>query len=126
MRWADMDAFAHVNNTAYLTYLEQARVAMFFDRYDSTFAKGTVIARHEIDYLHPIVYHADPLSIHLWVGEIGRASFVVHYEVHDGDNIAARASSTCVLFDFEIDRPRRMQPAEREVLLAYCDDVSAA
>ena len=25
VRWSDMDAYRHVNNTAYLTYLEQAR-----------------------------------------------------------------------------------------------------
>jgi acyl-CoA thioester hydrolase len=121
MRWGDMDAFAHVNNTAYLTYLEQARIAMFFDRYDSSFAKGTVIARHEIDYLKPVVYHADPLRIELWVGEISRASFTVHYEVHDREVIAARASSTCVLFDFDIDRPRRMLDSEREILLGFAD-----
>ena len=34
MRWSDMDAYRHVNNTAYLAYLEQARVAMFFHRYE--------------------------------------------------------------------------------------------
>ena len=32
MRWSDMDAYRHVNNSAYLAYLEQARVAMFFHR----------------------------------------------------------------------------------------------
>ena len=63
MRWMDMDAFAHVNNSAYLAYLEEARIAMFFDRYDASFAKGTVIARHEIEYLRPVVYHRDGLTL---------------------------------------------------------------
>ena len=26
MRWSDMDAYGHVNNVVYLTYLEEARV----------------------------------------------------------------------------------------------------
>src|SRR5699024_8757194 len=65
MRWADMDAFGHINNTAYFAYLEQARVAMFFDRYEG-FSSGTVIARHEIDYLYPVVYHPEPLRLELW------------------------------------------------------------
>jgi acyl-CoA thioester hydrolase len=125
MRWGDMDAYAHVNNTAYLTYLEQARIAMFFDRYDGTFARGTVISRHEIDYLKPVVYHADPLRIELWVGEIRAASFHVHYEVHDLGQVVARAQSTCVLFDFEADRPRRIQPNEREILIGYADEPDA-
>ena len=44
MRWSDMDAYRHVNNAAYLAYLEQARVSMFFDRYDSSFERGTVVS----------------------------------------------------------------------------------
>ncbi len=121
MRWGDMDAFAHVNNTAYVTYLEQARVAMFFDRYDGTFAKGTVIARHEIDYLRPVVYHPQPLRIELWVDEVRGASFQVRYEVFDAETLAARAVTRCVPFDFTTDRPRRLTPEERRALAGYGD-----
>ncbi len=122
MRWGDMDAFAHVNNTAYVTYLEQARVAKFFDRYDGTFAKGTVIARHEIDYLRPVVYHPQPLRIELWVDEVRGASFQVRYEVFDGATLAARAATRCVPFDFTTDRPRRLSPEERRALAGFGDD----
>jgi acyl-CoA thioester hydrolase len=122
MRWGDMDAFAHVNNTAYVTYLEQARVAMFFDRYDGSFAKGTVIARHEIDYLRPVVYHPQPLRIELWVDEVRGASFQVRYEVYDGSTLAARAATRCVPFDFTTDRPRRLIPEERVALAGFADD----
>ena len=67
MRWSDMDAYRHVNNTAYLTYLEHARVAMFFHRFES-FSNGTVIAKHEIEYRRPIVYHPEPLQHRgLWI-----------------------------------------------------------
>jgi acyl-CoA thioester hydrolase len=125
MRWGDMDAFAHVNNTAYVTYLEQARVAMFFDRYDGSFAKGTVIARHEIDYLRPVVYHPQPLRIELWVDEVRGASFQVRYEVYDGTVLAARASTRCVPFDFTTDRPRRLTGEERRALAGYGDDPAA-
>ena len=122
MRWGDMDAFAHVNNTAYVTYLEQARVAMFFDRYDGSFATGTVIARHEIDYLRPVVYHPQPLRIELWVDEVRGASFRVRYEVYDAGTLAARAATRCVPFDFTTDRPRRLTPEERRTLAGFGDD----
>jgi acyl-CoA thioester hydrolase len=122
MRWSDMDAYAHVNNTAYLAYLEQARVAMFFDRYDSTFSDGTVISRHQIDYLRPVVYHPQPLRIETWIEEVRAASFTVHYEVFDGDLLVARAATVCVTFDFEGDRPRRMNQPERDVLASFGDD----
>jgi acyl-CoA thioester hydrolase len=122
MRWSDMDAFRHINNSAYLAYLEQARVAMFFDRHDS-FATGTVIARHEINYHRPIVYHPEPLRLELWIGDIRAADFTVHYEVFDGDVLAAHAATRCVTFDFGRDRPRRLTDEERSVLRAYGDKI---
>jgi acyl-CoA thioester hydrolase len=122
MRWSDMDAYAHVNNSAYLAYLEQARVAMFFDRYDSTFARGTVIARHEIDYLRPIVYHPEPLRLELWVEDVRAASFLVRYEVFDGDRLAARAASRLVPFEFGADRLRRLTESERAILAEFADE----
>ncbi|MBN9619594.1 MAG: acyl-CoA thioesterase, partial [Actinobacteria bacterium] len=82
MRWSDMDAYRHINNSAYLAYLEQARVAMFFDRQEG-FSDGTVIARHEIDYLRPVVYHPEPLQLQLWVEQVRGAQFTVRYEVYD-------------------------------------------
>ncbi|HEU5008443.1 MAG TPA: thioesterase family protein [Jatrophihabitantaceae bacterium] len=121
MRWSDMDAYRHINNSAYLAYLEQARVAMFFDRYES-FSGGTVIARHEIDYLGPVVYHPEPLRLELWVDQVRGAAFTVHYEVFDGERLAARARSVLVPFDFGIDRPRRLTDDERAALAGFGDD----
>ncbi len=89
MRWSDMDAYRHINNSAYLAYLEQARVAMFFERHTS-FSSGTVIARHEIDYLGPVVYHPEPLRLELWVDTVRGAAFTVHYEVFDAERLVAR------------------------------------
>ncbi len=31
IRWRDLDGFAHVNNSTYLTYLEEARDEFFTD-----------------------------------------------------------------------------------------------
>ena len=120
MRWSDMDAYRHINNSAYLQYLEQARVAMFFHRHEG-FTTGTVIARHEIDYLRPVVYHPEPLRLEMWVEKVGGARFTVRYEVFDGDRLVARASTLCVTFDFTIDRPRRLIDEERAVLAGFAD-----
>jgi acyl-CoA thioester hydrolase len=121
MRWSDMDAYGHVNNTAYLAYLEQARVSMFFDRYDASFSAGTVVKHHEITYLRPVVYHPEPLRLELWVDQVRAASFRVLYNVYDGDTLAAKASTTLVAFDFASDRPRRITADERAVLERYVD-----
>lgn len=124
MRWADMDAYRHINNSAYLAYLEQARVAMFFHRHES-FNAGTVISRHEIEYLRPIVYQPEPLRVEVWIEKIGGARFTVRYEIYDqresGLVLTARASTTCVTFDFTTDRPRRLTDEEREILAGFSD-----
>jgi acyl-CoA thioester hydrolase len=121
MRWSDMDAYRHVNNSAYLAYLEQARVAMFFYRHES-FSSGTVIRRHEIDYLLPVVYHPDPLRVELWIEQVRGARFTVRYEVFDHDRLVARASTLCVRFDFAIERPRRLTDEELEILRDFADE----
>jgi acyl-CoA thioester hydrolase len=119
-----MDAYGHVNNTAYLAYLEQARVSMFFDRYDSSFAGGTLVTHHEITYLKPVVYHPEPLRLELWVERIRGASFDVRYDVYDGLTLAATAATTLVTFDFSTNRPRRLSKDERAILAGYTDDAS--
>lgn len=124
MRWADMDAYRHVNNGAYLAYLEQARIGMFFHRHEG-FSSGTVISRHEIDYIRPIVYHQVPLRIEVWIEKVGGARFTVRYEIYNQGELSARASTTCVTFDFETDRPRRLTLEERAILLSFADEPAA-
>jgi acyl-CoA thioester hydrolase len=121
MRWSDMDAYRHINNSAYLAYLEQARVAMFFHHHEG-FSSGTVIARHEIDYLRPVVYHPEPLRVEMWIERVRGAQFTVRYEVYDEGRLAARAATQCVTFDFALDRPRRLTDEERAILNGFADD----
>jgi acyl-CoA thioester hydrolase len=124
MRWSDMDAYRHINNSAYLAYLEQARVAMFFDRNEG-FNSGTVIARHEIDYLRPVVYHPDPLRLERWSENVRGAQFTVRYVVCAPGARAARAATVCVTFDFTTDRPRRLTDEERTILAGFGDESHA-
>ena len=126
MRWSDMDAYGHVNNAAYLAYLEQARVSMFFDRYDPSFERGTVVKHHEISYLKPVVYHVDPLRIELWIDEVRAASFRMLYDVFDRGVLAATAATTLVTFDFLSERPRRLTVDEKAMLAGYADDSPVA
>lgn len=134
MRWSDMDAQGHVNNTAFLVYLEQARIDLFFEQASRagvrSIAEGVVVARHEIDYRRPIVYRHEPLRIELWCSHVGAASFTVDYEVYDGtpdvttlpadaSQPAVTASTKCVAYDLAAGAPRRLTPAERDFVTAY-------
>ncbi|MEV6961244.1 thioesterase family protein [Streptomyces sp. NPDC051207] len=120
LRWADMDAYGHVNNVVFLRYLEEARIDFLF-RPDKDFQQGSVVARHEIDYKQQLVHRHEPVGIELWVTEIRAASFTLTYEVKDGDRIYVRASTVIVPFDFEHQRPRRITEEEREFLEEYMD-----
>ncbi|MDQ1627506.1 MAG: acyl-CoA thioester hydrolase [Actinomycetota bacterium] len=125
MRWGDMDAYGHVNNVVYLSYLEEARVDMLFHLGAAQGAKalteGVLVARHEIDYKRPLVYHPRGVDIDLWVGAIKGASFEIRYEVHDGDVLFARAASLLVPYDLAAGRPRRVSPEERAFLERYVE-----
>ncbi|MGW8066714.1 acyl-CoA thioesterase [Streptomyces ziwulingensis] len=125
LRWADMDAYGHVNNVVFLRYLEEARIDFLF-RPDKDFKQGSVVARHEIDYKRQLVHRHRPVDIELWVTEIRAASFTLTYEVKDGDEVYVRASTVIVPFDFEAQTPRRITAEEREFLREYTDDKEGA
>ncbi|MEU3410512.1 MULTISPECIES: acyl-CoA thioesterase [unclassified Streptomyces] len=120
LRWADMDAYGHVNNVVFLRYLEEARIDFLF-RPDKDFKQGSVVARHEIDYKRQLLHRHEPVTIELWVSEIRAASFTLAYEVKDGDLVYARASTVIVPFDFAAQRPRRITAEERDFLQEYTD-----
>ncbi|MFJ6069443.1 acyl-CoA thioesterase [Streptomyces sp. NPDC093065] len=125
LRWADMDAYGHVNNVVFLRYLEEARIDFLF-RPEKDFKQGSVVARHEIDYKRQLVHRHRPVDIELWVTQIRAASFTLTYEVKDGDVVYVRASTVIVPFDFAAQRPRRITAEEREFLQEYTDDKEEA
>lgn len=125
MRWQDMDAYGHVNNVQFLTYVEEARVEMFQAVPLSGLHKsesGILVAASEIRYLRPLFHRAEPVPIDVWVTKIGAASFSLGYQVYDQDGtVYATAGSTMVPYDFAAARPRRLTPAEKEWLDRYLE-----
>lgn len=116
-----MDAYGHVNNVVFLRYLEEARVDLLF-RPERNFKRGSVVARHEIDYKRQLVHRHEPVDIELWITDIKAASFTVAYEVKDAGQVCVRASTVIVPYDFQAQRPRRVTPEERAFLRQYMDD----
>ncbi|MYS24852.1 acyl-CoA thioester hydrolase [Streptomyces sp. DvalAA-14] len=126
LRWADMDAFGHVNNVTFLRYLEEARIDFMFrvtpGQGGVSFAGGAVVARHEIDYLRPLVHRHEPVTIETWVSDITAASMTVKYEVKDEGRLYARASTVVVPYNLAEQRPRRITAEEKAFLERYLDD----
>jgi acyl-CoA thioester hydrolase len=119
VRWSDLDAYGHVNNARFLTLYEEARVALMFIEAGkagvTSFERGVVISRHEIDYMRPVDY-TDPVHIEMWIEEIRSSRFTIAYEMFDGASVVSRARTVCVPFDLAVGRPRRLSAAERDFL----------
>ena len=83
VRWSDMDAFQHVNNAAYLTYMEEARVQMLNHLGIDMNAKesGPVVINVQCTYLKPVVY-PDRLKIECFAHSPGRSSFMTDYRIY--------------------------------------------
>ncbi|MEU9116087.1 thioesterase family protein [Streptomyces sp. NPDC048483] len=128
LRWSDMDAFGHVNNAVFVRYLEEARID-FMRRLapgdgSPSFTGGSVVARHEIDYVRQLVHRHSPVDIELWVTKISAASMTIAYEVKDEETLYLRASTVVVPFDFAQERPRRITAEEKAILKEFLDDAS--
>ncbi|MFF2845693.1 acyl-CoA thioesterase [Streptomyces sp. NPDC058001] len=129
LRWSDMDAFGHVNNVVFLRYLEEARIDFMFRLAPGdgspSFSGGSVVARHEIDYVRPLVHRHEPVVVESWVTKINAASLTIAYEIKDGegsDEVYVRASTVVVPYNLEAQRPRRITAEEKTYLRKYLDD----
>lgn len=120
-----MDAYGHVNNVVFLTYLEESRVDMLFaldaEYGGKALAEGVLVAHHEIDYKRPLVYHPRGVDIEMWVGYIKGASFQIRYEICDETTVFALAASVLVPYDLDAQRPRRVSAEERAFLEKYLE-----
>jgi acyl-CoA thioester hydrolase len=125
-----MDAFGHVNNVVFLRYLEEARIDFTFtnagEAGEKAFSEGSVVARHEVDYLRPLVYRPEPVTIETWLTKLGNASFTVAYEIKDEETVYVRASTIVVPYDLAAARPRRLTPGERAFLFDYLETAAVA
>ena len=84
LRWSDMDAYGHINNTQFLCLLEEARVAAFaLPDGRSMAVDGVIVARAEIEYLAPLVHRLSPVAVDVWVTAVSAAAFDLCYEVLD-------------------------------------------
>jgi len=130
LRWGDLDAYGHVNNVTLLELLQEARVRAFWSRgggggpatavidADPGTDSLTLIARQEVEYLLPIPYLTEPISIEMWLTKLGGSSIEVAYEVRSPENatervLYARAATVIVFIDAQTQRPRRLGALER-------------
>jgi acyl-CoA thioester hydrolase len=110
MRWGDMDALGHMNNTVYFRYLEQCRIS-WFDSIGAdyrTLPEGPILGSMSCRFVLPIVYPAD-LEITLHPGPPRRSTFHLHSVIREEkqpDRIYARAEAVMVWIDLKDGKSR--------------------
>lgn len=82
VRWRDLDAFNHVNNAAFLTYLEEARLR-WLESLDGPWLSETcapVLAAAELQFRRPIGW-PETLRIELRAQRVGQSSLSLAHRI---------------------------------------------
>lgn len=127
LRWTDQDAYRHLNHASAVTVLEEARIALFFERAGRDglpgFAAGLLVVELGAAYRRQVLYRRTPLRVAMTVDEVRAASFRIRYTLHDGpgdtDPLAIEAWTRMALYDLAAGRPRRLLPTERAFLARW-------
>jgi acyl-CoA thioester hydrolase len=120
IRWGDMDALGHVNNTVYFRYMEQARIEWFAEigcKPDSS-GIGPVIINAHFTFLRPLKYPGD-IEVVTYAGPPGRSSFETFVEIRRSDApgiIAATGGAKVVWIDFASEKSAQLPEWIRALL----------
>ncbi|MBS0226420.1 MAG: acyl-CoA thioesterase [Proteobacteria bacterium] len=110
VRWRDLDAFNHVNNGTYLSYLEEARIRWFAQTDEPwvTAEFAPVIASSTLNYREPVNYPA-MLDIELFSEKIGTTSVVIGHRIKGADGrLHCDGNVAIVWINLKTGRPRRL------------------
>jgi acyl-CoA thioester hydrolase len=102
VRFRDADAFQHVNNAVYLTYLEDARNALLraLGLVKTRDDVAMILARVEIDYREQLEI-GEEVEVGVRCSHVGTKSFELEYELRAGGRVVAKAKTVIVCFDYE-------------------------
>ena len=116
IRWRDVDAYRHVNNAVYATYLEECR-----DELVEAALEGIgdpwdyVLARVAIDFRRELTQADDIVVVSCAVERIGNSSITLSEQIRtlEGE-LAAEGEAVVVARDPETGRSRPLREAERK------------
>lgn len=103
VRWGDMDAYNHVNNSVYATYVEEARLQWFrsLDPGWMGVDAAPILAALNTNFRKPIEWPAE-IVVEMYAGRVGRSSFNASFRITDRnapDVLYAEGDSVLVWID---------------------------
>ena len=119
IRWSDVDAYLHVNNAVYATYLEECRDE-WVDRALGELgdAWDFVLARVAIDFRRELRLEDEEVVVSCTLDRIGNSSVTLSEEIRTRDGeLSAEAEAVLVARDRDLGRSRPLTEAEREAFV---------
>jgi acyl-CoA thioester hydrolase len=117
VRFRDIDAFRHVNNAAFFTYIEQARIRYLIDLLDVEAVERLpmILAAVQIDFRSPILFGQE-VEIGTRVDWIGNTSFSMshHLTANPQARVVAEAATILVAYDYTTEKPMPVLDAWRD------------
>ncbi|HNQ15372.1 MAG TPA: thioesterase family protein [Pyrinomonadaceae bacterium] len=113
---SDIDAQGHVNNVAYVRWIQDVAVAHWNEAVDSETRERLtwLLTRHEIDYLRQ-TFTDQYVTATTWVGNASRVTCERFTEICRGDEMLVRARSVWCLIDRGNLKPTRISKELRTV-----------
>ena len=118
IRWGDMDAQGHVNNTVYFRYMEQARIEWLLrvaEQIGAGSTPGAVIVNASCTFIEPIEYPGT-VEVRMFIGPPGRSSFDTQYELWVAGRKHAEGAAKIVWVDRATQRSTPLPDAVRSLL----------
>jgi len=101
IRYADLDALGHVNNSNYLTYFEIARVHYFNALLGKDWDwrnEGMILANSSLEFLKPLLIQHEA-EVKISTLSVGTKSFELYYEISVDDVVFCSGKSVIVAFN---------------------------
>jgi acyl-CoA thioester hydrolase len=117
IRWRDVDAYLHVNNAVYATYLEEGRDEWLeLTLGDSGSPWDYVLARVAIDFRRELRLEDEAVVVSCRLERMGNSSLTLREQIRTrAGELAAESEAVLVVRDRESGRPRPLNEVEREL-----------
>ena len=98
LRWRDLDAFNHVNNSNFMTYLEEARIRWFQSLGEDWMTEEAIplLAAVQMNYRVPIPYPAEVI-VELFADRVGNSSVTIGHRIASKDGAVLYADGHVVM-----------------------------
>ena len=118
VRWGDMDAFQHVNNTLYIRYFEIARIdyfaALSLEGLMQPQGVGPILGEISCRFRFPATY-PDTVAVGTRVTHVGNDRFIMEHKAvsRRHDRVAASGTGVIVAYDYSGARKATVSTALR-------------